>query len=39
MAELCGQPQPMTPRLLAHLAKESDALFTNVRIDGVDGTN
>ncbi len=41
MAELCAQPQAhdANRRLLAHLAKESDALFTYLGIDGVDATN
>jgi transposase len=41
MAELCAQPQAhdANRRLLAHLAKESDALFTYLSVDGVDATN
>ena len=41
MAELCAQPQAhdANRRLLAHLAKESAALFTYLVIDGVDATN
>jgi len=41
MDELCAQPQAhdANRRLLAHLAKESDALFTYLLIDGVDATN
>ncbi|MGH3574862.1 MAG: IS66 family transposase [Pseudonocardiaceae bacterium] len=41
MAELCARPQAndANRRLLAHLAKESDALFTYLLIDGVDATN
>jgi transposase len=41
VAELCAQPQAhdANRRLLAHLAKESDALFTYLTTDGVDATN
>jgi transposase len=41
MAELCAKPQAhdANRRLLAHLAKESNALFTYLLIDGVDATN
>jgi len=41
MAELCAQPQAhdANRRLLAHLAKESYALFTYLSVEGVDATN
>jgi transposase len=41
MADLCSQPQrhDANRRLIAHLVKESDALFTYLVRDGVDATN